>query len=929
MYQIKHFTFLRLVIIAFMLFSITWAIPVSANHLHNIAMTNTKNEEIQEVIYKYFEIRYSAFNTLQLGDFNNIVSSQPDARAFLETELGKLEVEIKHLAVNQLRYVEYEFFLDFTDITINAATQTAIVSVSVSHDVIHEISAELEPDNPVVSHSYNIDHTILLGKEQGQWKIISDNYADYLWRMIKQTGITTDEMLHNIEPIKSPSLRSTNLQETFSCNLPVDDSTHEYNRQGAADYALEHIDREDYNPNYPDYNGDPTNPWGDCTNFVSQALYEGGNISMAFCDQNGLYCSYGSDGNLGWFFDNADFRASAWTHVGKFYEFVLDRVAEEQYGWTEGPEGCEVNSIAQLDIGDVIQYKWDNDDIWDHAVIVVEIVGGVPYVASHSDDVGPVPYTGPDYFGNFQDIRFIHIERSDGYDTSPTATPTIEPTATITTIPGSRGFYPDGIHVTYYNDVAPAEIFLDEPINWQTFTTWAAEEDVPYINFNWGTTSPAPGVNAVFWSAIYEGQLLVPQDGEYKFYLENLDDGGRLYIDANKTNVFEDHEKIIESWKVQGPHSYDANIYLAAGQYPIKIEYAQGPGNEGSLTVAWEMIGGFSKEIIGPASAATSTPGPTPTPISGTPVTPPPTQVSLTPSTPVPTTPAPPYRPPWCDICNWGCPNANTARSSLSLPGYYGTPTPSALTTASSRLAQAVDLTTLLYRVRDEILSQTPEGQRLRAQYYESIPQIVEVLMADRALSEQSYATMQLFVPGLQALVDGNGDSVVITSEQVAGLQSFLDTLIEQGAPELREVITSELEHRPLSPMIGMTMNEAWEYLNGYQLEWLRPVSNNNPYEAKAGSVIPIQFRLTDSLGNFITDESLTIELVNENGEVVIGPVALGDNPANGIVIQNRKYHFNLRTKNLKAGLYTLEVTYHAVNPGVPYTWKINLIRKK
>jgi len=54
------------------------------------------------------------------------------------------------------------------------------------------------------------------------------------------------------------------------------------------------------------------------------------------------------------------------------------------------------------------------------------------------------------------------------------------------------------------------------------------------INFTWNTNSPAPGVNSVFWSARYEGILLVPQEGTYTFYLDYLDDGGRLYVDGNR-----------------------------------------------------------------------------------------------------------------------------------------------------------------------------------------------------------------------------------------------------------------------------------------------------------------------------------------------------------------------------------------------------------
>ena len=81
--------------------------------------------------------------------------------------------------------------------------------------------------------------------------------------------------------------------------------------------------------------------------------------------------------------------------------------------------------------------------------------------------------------------------------------------------------------------------------------------------------------------------------------------------------------------------------------------------------------------------------------------------------------------------------------------------------------------------------------------------------------------------------------------------------------------------------------------------------------------------------GNFVTDPSVTIELADADGNVVVGPIGLGNNPATGIVIQGGKYHYNLQTKGLPAGLYTLRVYYNAVNPGQPYTWTINLAAGK
>jgi hypothetical protein len=66
-----------------------------------------------------------------LDGFGNLISNQPEANAFLDAELGKLAVEIKHAELNRLRYVDYEFFLDYKDIAIDGSTQTATVLLSI------------------------------------------------------------------------------------------------------------------------------------------------------------------------------------------------------------------------------------------------------------------------------------------------------------------------------------------------------------------------------------------------------------------------------------------------------------------------------------------------------------------------------------------------------------------------------------------------------------------------------------------------------------------------------------------------------------------------------------------------------------------------------------------------------------------------------
>ena len=177
------------------------------------AVFTAKQIELKSVIESYFDARYLAFNTFNLDGLKYLLSNDADEQASLHAELGKLAVETKHIRLNHLRYMNYKVSLDFHSITVDPDTQTAIILVSEGNEVVYELSAEVNPENPIISQTAGIEHTIVLHKEQGQWKIISDTYNDDLWKMLRQSGTSTDEMLKNIQgvqlPIASASLTVT------------------------------------------------------------------------------------------------------------------------------------------------------------------------------------------------------------------------------------------------------------------------------------------------------------------------------------------------------------------------------------------------------------------------------------------------------------------------------------------------------------------------------------------------------------------------------------------------------------------------------------------------------------------------------------------------------------------------------------------------
>lgn len=166
----------------------------------------------------------------------------------------------------------------------------------------------------------------------------------------------------------------------------------QYNRKAAVNYANEWAYRR--NPKYLDFQG----LGGDCTNFVSQALYAGTGVM-----------NYTPD--FGWYYINAENRAPAWTGVQYLYNFLT---TNEQ----QGPF-ASVTQIDKIEPGDIVQLGDENYEFY-HTVIVTS-TGTTPtfsntLISAHTYDSSCRPL---DTY-NIINIRFLHIEGFRREVNSPT-----------------------------------------------------------------------------------------------------------------------------------------------------------------------------------------------------------------------------------------------------------------------------------------------------------------------------------------------------------------------------------------------------------------------------------------------------------------------------------------------------------------------------
>ena len=157
-----------------------------------------------------------------------------------------------------------------------------------------------------------------------------------------------------------------------------------YDRMRAVEYARRWAFSR--NPAFQDYTG----IGGDCTNFVSQAVYAG-SCQMNFTD------------TFGWYFISPEDRAPAWSGVDAFFDFFTGSGDFEPATSRVGPFGYPTDRQYVTE-GDVVQLANDEGRFY-HTLMITKIEGDEIYVSGHTNDVRDRPLSS---YTNASE-RFIRI----------------------------------------------------------------------------------------------------------------------------------------------------------------------------------------------------------------------------------------------------------------------------------------------------------------------------------------------------------------------------------------------------------------------------------------------------------------------------------------------------------------------------------------
>lgn len=159
--------------------------------------------------------------------------------------------------------------------------------------------------------------------------------------------------------------------------------TKPYLRERAVIYAKKYAFGQ--NPIFGNFRG----IGGNCTNFVSQAIYAGS-------------CVMNYTPTFGWYYVSLDDRSPSWTGVEYFYNFMTENSDVGPFGKEATPD--------EIEIGDVIQLGNNRDGFY-HTLLVVGFEGEDPLVAAQTDDAYARPLSTYSYdFSRFIKILGVRID---------------------------------------------------------------------------------------------------------------------------------------------------------------------------------------------------------------------------------------------------------------------------------------------------------------------------------------------------------------------------------------------------------------------------------------------------------------------------------------------------------------------------------------
>lgn len=368
---------------------------ISSGSLQTFAISQNSDKDlsIKETVENFFEDYENLYDkgVIDSSIYSDYFVSDNNFNTKLNTEIIDTmlyrRIVIKQEYPGNLSELNKKLSFNYNSIEVNANVADVDVAVTKTFNY------ESYPDVESATKDY---YSISLKKEEDSWKIVEiENFVDDIMKVQLDDSNVNLESIESIKTYRNGILN--NVQSYFSdTSSSVLESTATsstrsttYNGSGAATYALNHA--LNYNNNYADFNG----YGGDCANFVSQCIFEGGDLPM----------HYGSAyTNTCWYYTNSTNRSSSWTGVEELYDYI--------FGSTSKINASHSN-WSSVGTGDIIQLVSGGEGY--HSLIIT----GIAYSSSGKSDLLVCAHTNDRrhvslasyYSGSTK--RYIDIKSSD------------------------------------------------------------------------------------------------------------------------------------------------------------------------------------------------------------------------------------------------------------------------------------------------------------------------------------------------------------------------------------------------------------------------------------------------------------------------------------------------------------------------------------
>lgn len=329
-------------------------------YLNNASKTDNFDgeidEKIQDIIVKYMDSYFKSITTLKEIDMTNLFCDDAYEEAYINQTAISLLINSRKLERNKMTISNAKYDIIFDDIDNKNDTVTVKV---LENDYFHfDFMKDIE------SKVYEVENTFVLKKIDNTYKIISLRKVQDFYVMITneyKTGKSNKDAKKELDKMKEDYIsdfkdevsdfktylnRYENKEDTITKTCD-----YKYDRTKALNYAKKYVtSRNGEWSNYSEYGGN-------CQNFASQVVYNGG-VPMDL-QGDAIWKYYGdtlseTKSKIG--------RSTSWTGVTFFYDYAK---ANKGYGLCAE---VDINPFY-AEAGDIGQVGYNN--IYKHTVVII------------------------------------------------------------------------------------------------------------------------------------------------------------------------------------------------------------------------------------------------------------------------------------------------------------------------------------------------------------------------------------------------------------------------------------------------------------------------------------------------------------------------------------------------------------------------------